>query len=952
MPSYIRRIAEHLIGQGKSTSVAIATAVNTVKRWAAGGTVTAHGGPRVSAKTQAQAQAALADWNRKKAQARSLSSFAYDLIDLVGDHKPPYDYKHGWIPVSPAAQAEQAAKAASHPKLYHASTSAKALRAEGFTQRRGGGGAQGAFFGEGTYFHTDKNAADQELVGYKMFVGASMEQLETAAHVDKPFVVNIKPHETDPGAAMHRALREAGLIGYERKTPAQIRELLEAAGYDAVEVRQKDYTPEIGGSQLVIFDAGKIAKPKGVSLSNSNDRMDLVTDVVDLAEGGAKWSHGWVPLNDAAKRIAAERGRKGDPRFKKYAGKRAPEKDAADEKKAGKGTHVVKKGDTLWALAARELGDGRRWKEIAKANGVKNPRLLQIGTRLTIPGGVGGSAKGIAPGERHPKGPTKTRKKRKAPRSKRIPGTKIPRGGISEYIRQKNLAGSAKSPEGFEYVDLTPTGEWDTEARRKASSKGQAMPGGRFPIKDKEDVRKAIRALGRAKGSHAAVKRHVMARARALGCEHYIPDSWKSADMSAVVDRMIDLAGRWKHGWIPLDAVAALAKAKGNHALASKYLGSGRSLTRSQGTGKLRGMTTHSAPHALQSTPHFESTEGERGYARSGLNRKYTRGDQVMLPSGERVTYEGRGSKPGTVKISSKLGASVEDDTKFGGGRRGSTRSVPETHISHLDPTRRREHYQEMEASRSKATNSEVMDRATNPKLPAAKRAQATEEATRRGLAAKNTPTLNAGDEVTFSDGDFRMTGRVESTHAGDVTINTNGQRRTVPRSAVHSVDIPAKPSSKSNPVIGARDPAAEAKLRRAKADARAPKKRAERELRGPKPVSEMTDQEIDNALNSGRPINPTRAVEIAQEKVRRDQADTRAPADPNYTETVNSMRQTEALKQRTAGGAPAGSLQPSVRSKYARQSDAALKRLLKSPNTTPGERAAIQQILRERGKA
>lgn len=71
LPSYIRRIAEHLRGQGKSTSVAIATAVNTVKRWAAGGTVTAHGGSRVTAKTQAQASAALADWNRKKAQSHS-----------------------------------------------------------------------------------------------------------------------------------------------------------------------------------------------------------------------------------------------------------------------------------------------------------------------------------------------------------------------------------------------------------------------------------------------------------------------------------------------------------------------------------------------------------------------------------------------------------------------------------------------------------------------------------------------------------------------------------------------------------------------------------------------------------------------------------------------------------------------------------------------------------------
>lgn len=71
LPSYIERIARHLHAQGMSISAAIASSVNTVKRWAAGGTVRANGGQRVTAKTQAQAAAALADWERKKASARS-----------------------------------------------------------------------------------------------------------------------------------------------------------------------------------------------------------------------------------------------------------------------------------------------------------------------------------------------------------------------------------------------------------------------------------------------------------------------------------------------------------------------------------------------------------------------------------------------------------------------------------------------------------------------------------------------------------------------------------------------------------------------------------------------------------------------------------------------------------------------------------------------------------------
>jgi hypothetical protein len=71
LPSYIERIAKHLhYEQGYSISRAIATAVNTVKRWAAGGTVTEHGtSKRVSPQTQAQAAKAVAEWEAKKAKS-------------------------------------------------------------------------------------------------------------------------------------------------------------------------------------------------------------------------------------------------------------------------------------------------------------------------------------------------------------------------------------------------------------------------------------------------------------------------------------------------------------------------------------------------------------------------------------------------------------------------------------------------------------------------------------------------------------------------------------------------------------------------------------------------------------------------------------------------------------------------------------------------------------------
>lgn len=51
-------------------------------------------------------------------------------------------------------------------------------------------------------------------------------------------------------------------------------------------------------------------------------------------------------------------------------------------------THTVRKGDTLYRIAAKYLGRGGRWKEIAKANGIKNPKAktgLKVGRRLRIP---------------------------------------------------------------------------------------------------------------------------------------------------------------------------------------------------------------------------------------------------------------------------------------------------------------------------------------------------------------------------------------------------------------------------------------------------------------------------------------------------------------------------------------------------------------------------------------
>jgi nucleoid-associated protein YgaU len=48
-------------------------------------------------------------------------------------------------------------------------------------------------------------------------------------------------------------------------------------------------------------------------------------------------------------------------------------------------TRQVRRGDTLHSIAAQEYRDPARWRDIARANGIVNPRDIKPGTVLTIP---------------------------------------------------------------------------------------------------------------------------------------------------------------------------------------------------------------------------------------------------------------------------------------------------------------------------------------------------------------------------------------------------------------------------------------------------------------------------------------------------------------------------------------------------------------------------------------
>ena len=69
--------------------------------------------------------------------------------------------------------------------------------------------------------------------------------------------------------------------------------------------------------------------------------------------------------------------------------------------------------------------------------------------------------------------------------------------------------------------------KYDTDDR-KSMAGHEAMNDGSYPIADRADLGNAIHAVGRGGADHNAIRRHVIARAKALGASSEIPDNWNA----------------------------------------------------------------------------------------------------------------------------------------------------------------------------------------------------------------------------------------------------------------------------------------------------------------------------------------------------------------------------------------------------------------------------------------
>ena len=107
-------------------------------------------------------------------------------------------------------------------------------------------------------------------------------------------------------------------------------------------------------------------------------------------------------------------------------------------------------------------------------------------------------------------------------------------GADAAYAR---IHGEAKYDDEFGYISR--------EKRQALAKKGYALPDGSYPITNIDSLKDSIQAYGRSKpGKRAAVRRHIMKRARGLDRADLIPEKWKKASASLIDEDLTDIRAR------------------------------------------------------------------------------------------------------------------------------------------------------------------------------------------------------------------------------------------------------------------------------------------------------------------------------------------------------------------------------------------------------------------------
>ena len=119
-----------------------------------------------------------------------------------------------------------------------------------------------------------------------------------------------------------------------------------------------------------------------------------------------------------------------------------------EEPKTSNNEYIVVSGDTLSALASKF---GTTVQAIAQANGIKNPDLIFVGQRLTIPAAVSEIPKTFSGFINTVKDPLNIRK---APRVNADKVGKLPRHSTAQFI-DEDFGGWYKLADGRGYCSAT-----------------------------------------------------------------------------------------------------------------------------------------------------------------------------------------------------------------------------------------------------------------------------------------------------------------------------------------------------------------------------------------------------------------------------------------------------------------------------------------------------------------
>jgi hypothetical protein len=144
--------------------------------------------------------------------------------------------------------------------------------------------------------------------------------------------------------------------------------------------------------ELEGLDAGSIKVGAdgawSLQVANASDRLIKSARIVLLSASGQQLDFSEIPLNLQPVKKAPANGSVVAATDVAPAAAPTPPRAGSGRGKGGLGYYVkVRRGDSLWKLAKRHYGDGRKWTRILKANRKRlgDPDVIRPGRRLYLP---------------------------------------------------------------------------------------------------------------------------------------------------------------------------------------------------------------------------------------------------------------------------------------------------------------------------------------------------------------------------------------------------------------------------------------------------------------------------------------------------------------------------------------------------------------------------------------